>query len=54
MRTRFLGIRGRNRRAHRDQLFDHLDAPVAALRRWTLLRYHPNLEDEILPQTATW
>ena len=35
-----------------DELFDHLDAPVkrmAAMDTW--VGYHPDLEDEILPQT---
>jgi len=36
-----------------DELFDRLDAPVrrvAALDTW--VGYHPDLEDEILPQTS--
>jgi 2-oxoisovalerate dehydrogenase E1 component len=36
-----------------DQLFDHLDAPVRRVAAMdTFCAYHPNLEDEILPQTA--
>ncbi len=35
-----------------DQLFDHLDAPVRRVAAMdTFCAYHPNLEDEILPQT---
>jgi 2-oxoisovalerate dehydrogenase E1 component len=36
-----------------DQLFDQLDAPVRRVAAMdTFCAYHPNLEDEILPQTA--
>jgi 2-oxoisovalerate dehydrogenase E1 component len=36
-----------------DQLFDELDAPVRRVAAMdTFCAYHPNLEDEILPQTA--
>jgi len=36
-----------------EQLFDHLDAPVRRVAAMdTFCAYHPNLEDEILPQTA--
>jgi 2-oxoisovalerate dehydrogenase E1 component len=36
-----------------DQLFDHLDAPVRRVAATdTFCAYHPNLEDEILPQTG--
>jgi 2-oxoisovalerate dehydrogenase E1 component len=35
-----------------DQLFDHLDAPVRRVAAMdTFCAYHPDLEDEILPQT---
>jgi 2-oxoisovalerate dehydrogenase E1 component len=36
-----------------EQLFDHLDAPVRRVAAMdTFCAYHPDLEDEILPQTA--